>query len=54
VQYDDVVASGGLPADLIPPPPDAQPFGRDACARRVARMASPLGDEFPRLVPGSR
>jgi uncharacterized protein (DUF2267 family) len=40
-EADDLRAQlpGELPADLIPPEPEAQPFGLDEFARRVARMA---------------
>jgi len=40
-EADDLRAQlpGDLQADLIPPEPEAQPFGPDEFARRVARMA---------------
>ena len=40
-EADDLRAQlpGELHADLIPPEPEAQPFGPDEFARRVARMA---------------
>jgi uncharacterized protein (DUF2267 family) len=40
-EADDLRAQlpGELQADLIPPEPEAQPFGLDEFARRVARMA---------------
>jgi uncharacterized protein (DUF2267 family) len=40
-EADDLRAQlpGELQADLIPPGPEAQPFGLDEFARRVARMA---------------
>jgi uncharacterized protein (DUF2267 family) len=56
---------GERQTDLVAPEPEAQPFGPDEFARRVARMARPSqaearegmtqrGEEFARLVPGSR
>jgi uncharacterized protein (DUF2267 family) len=46
-EADDLRAQlpGDLQADLIPPEPEAQPFGPDEFARRVARMARLPGEE---------